>query len=425
MPTSGSTIHAWNVPLNNLEIPMSKDPLVVVNPDPKKHVPEMFDMCAKVFSKGMSYFGCYTWCKDAYIMNSHYDWKSSAIGLIDNRIVTHFGIWDYTMRIGHARVRVGGVGLVATHGDYRRHGYMGITANKSLAFMAANGYDFSLLFGIAGYYDRFGFVPSWDSTEYCIESHHFPKVLKAPRLYKFAPRHRQDLADLYNRENATRTGTAVRPTFLRSQWPGKWSGYLWKDARGKVAGYVVVSQQGDDILRVIDCAGPDDQSFAVLGTLVRKFHLKSLSYSGLHYDAPLRKRLTSQSYSWAKVNFRTTGGPMICIINLESALGKLTSEFNARLKRSALAGWKGLLIISDGRTKVGLAIDRSRVTVVPPRSTPHRLLGNDHVARLLIGSTDPADVIQDAHMKLSGDASKLAEVLFPNQHPLLETWDRF
>ena len=416
---------AWSAPLNSTENPMKTvDELQVVNPNPQTHLPEMFDMCAKVFSRGMSYFGCYQWCKDAYIMNCHYDWNSSAIGIMDGKIVTHLGIWDYQMRVGAARLRVGGIGLVSTHADYRRRGLMDRTARASIDFMTRNGYDLSLLFGIAGYYDRFGFVPAWDSTEYTIERHHLPKDKPSRPVYKFAPKHRDDLAALHSRENATRTGTAVRPTFLRNQWPEKWFGYLWKDPRGKVAGYVVLSRQ-DDNLSVIDCVGDDKESLAVLALLVNRLHVKNLVFSGLHYDNPLRKRLMNQSYSWSTTRYRNSGGSMVCTINLMSSLAKLTREFSARLRHSCLADWRGSLLVSDARETFSLVIDRSRVKLAPPARSKHRLAAGPHLAQLLIGSYEPVDIIEAADMKLAGDAPCLVEVLFPFLHPSLDPWDHF
>ena len=403
---------------------MKKDSLHVITPDPVKHRDEMLDMTSKVFSRGMGYFGAYAWSRNAYIYNSHYDWNSSCIGLLDGRIVTHFGIWNTTMRIGKARVKVGGVGLVATHADFRKRGLMAQTIRPCLEGLLRNGYDLSLLFGIAGYYDRFGFVPAWNAVEYTIESHRLPKDKPRHRLTRFAPRHRDDLAKLYNRENATRTGTAVRPTFLRNQWPQKWFGYLWKDARGKTAGYVVLSREDED-LQVIDCAGDDRETLAVLSRLVHRLQAKNLVLGGLHYHNPLRKRITRQSYSWARTRYFSGGGPMVLTVNLTSALTKMAGELSGRLKRSHLSGWKGTLLVADAREKVSLVIDRSRVSAAAPVRSKHSIRGSDRLAQLIIGGEDPGEIIEVGKMKLTGQARELVEVLFPHQHPSLDIWDRY
>ncbi len=397
--------------------------LEVVTPDPKVHLPEMFEMCAKVFSGGQGYFGIVQWCRDAYIMHSHYDWKTATIGLLDGKIVTHLGVWGFDMRIGKARVRVAGVGLVATHADYRKHGFGGQTLRRSMELMRAHGYDMTYLSGITGYYDRFGYVRAWDMNEFAMEAQHLPAAKPGMRIRKFEPGHREDLARLYNRENATRTGTAVRPTFLRNPHPGKWVGYLWEDARGKVAGYVVVSPE-DDALRVRDFAGDDGDTLAVLGFLVHKLHLKTLVFHrGVHHDNPMRKRLTQQAYSWSKTVYRSSGGPMICMINLASTLTKLSGELSERLKKSCAADWRGSLLIADGREKVSLVIDRSRVKVGPAVPSKHSISGGPHIVRLLLGSDEPAEVVKDGGMKLTGDAPALIEALVPNNHPHQSAWD--
>ena len=282
--------------------------LQVVPPDPKVHLPEMYEMCAKVFSQGLGFFGCRDWCEAAYIGNSHYDWNTATIGLLDGRIVTHFGVWGYVMRIGSAKVRATGVGLVATHADYRRRGLMTDTACGSIDLMRANGYDMCTVTGIAHYYDRFGFVPAWNVTEYAIEAHHLPAEKPRVRARKFEPGHRDDLARRYNRENARRTGTVVRPTFLKNQRPGRWIGYRWDDPRGKLAGYVVVAKEGDS-LHVLDWAGDDGDTLAVVAAVLRKLGRGRLVFRGLHHDDPLRKRLMQQFYTLPP---RSRNWPAIC-----------------------------------------------------------------------------------------------------------------
>jgi predicted acetyltransferase len=117
---------------------MSKPNLRVIAPDPHQHGNEVVELCAKTFG---SYFDRRKDLRNWYLLNSHYDWKTSAIGLIDGQIVTHYGVWDYQMRIGSAVVRCGGIGSVATHGDFRKQGLMAQTIPASLQAMRRAGYD--------------------------------------------------------------------------------------------------------------------------------------------------------------------------------------------------------------------------------------------------------------------------------------------
>ncbi|NLW49952.1 MAG: GNAT family N-acetyltransferase [Candidatus Brocadiaceae bacterium] len=396
--------------------------LQVVAPDPKVHLPEMYEMCAKVFSKPERHATFLEWCRNAYIGNSHYDWNTATIGILDGRIVTHYGIWGYVMRIGSARIRKTGVGLVATHPDYRKRGLMTLTANRSMELMRENGYDMSTVTGIAHYYDRFGYVPAWNVTDYSVEAHHLPDEKPGVRIRTFEPGHHADLAKLYNRRNARRTCTVMRPTFLKNQRPGQWFGYRWNDTDGKLAGYVIVSKE-KSTLRALDWAGNDADTFAVLCSLVRKHGSEILAFKGMHYDDPLRTRVIGQFCATATTRYRSTGGPMITTINLASTLTKLAGEFSRRLKDSSAADWQGSLVIADANEKATLLIDRSKVEVGPPARTKHSISGGNHIARLLIGSDEPGEVVKDAGMRLMGDARRLVEVLFPNNHPTQGQWD--
>ena len=127
---------------------------------------------------------------------------------------------------------------------------------------------------------------------------------------------------------------------------------------------------------------------------------------------------------------------MVRIINLAQTLEKMAGELERRLRASHLANWQGRLTIAEPREQATLAIDRSKVKVIKvqgPRGRPgpragrtrHAIRGGDEIARLLSGSDEPQEVIEGGKMRLSGDARRLAAVLFPNEHPMLSAWDRF
>ena len=88
-------------------------------------------------------------------------------------------------------------------------------------------------------------------------------------------------------------------------------------------------------------------------------------------------------------------------------------------------------MIRDPREQVVLDISEAGIRVRKDnpgeKAQPIRdgIRGGDEIARLLIGSDDPDEVIEVGKIKLSGDARELAAILFPNQHPSLGTWDRF
>ena len=51
--------------------------------------------------------------------------------------------------------------------------------------------------------------------------------------------------------------------------------------------------------------------------------------------------------------------------------------------------------------------------------------GGADIARFLIGSDEPDEIIRQAEMECSGLSVALARVLFPNLHPMMSQWDEF
>jgi len=399
--------------------------LIVVPPDPRKHREEMFDLVSKTFSQG-GYFDFMRYCRKGYIDHSNYSYAASRIGLMDGRIVTHWGVWDHRMRIGSAVVLVGGIGVVSTHGEYRKRGLMDRTARAGIEAMRQMGYDMTALLGISNFYHRFGYV-RWSAPSTCfVGAGDLPKDPPPAGLRRFPGHHRPDTAALYNRQNAVLTGTAVRPTYLLNRRPESWMGFLWTGRRrgGKVAGYVVVRKDGSG-LECLDQVGPADQVLRALGAIARRQRCQEVRFPELHYESDLARLLRAGNCR-VETRYVRRGGPMIRTLNLRGVLTKISGELARRLRGSYLANWRGKLLIADPREKVVLDVKGGLVGVSDGSAAgPHVIRGGEEIAQLLVGTDEPREIIEGGKMKLTGDARRLAEVLFPNRHPVLNAWDAF
>ena len=70
-------------------------------------------------------------------------------------------------------------------------------------------------------------------------------------------------------------------------------------------------------------------------------------------------------------------------------------------------------------------LDAGQVHITGDAPGSHLLRGGPHIARLLIGSDDPDEVIRQSQIACEGDAAALARVLFPNLHPVMSHWDEY
>lgn len=402
---------------------MKNSDLQIVAPD-KKQIEQLIDLGSKVFSN-RGYYVFREHCSKGYLIDSHYDWNVSRIGIMDGRMVTHFGVWDFQMRIGGTALRVGGVGLVATDGEYRNRGLMSKTVWPVIDAMRQAGYDLSLLYGKENFYHRYNYVRAWSDTNYTVGTADLPGE-RIAGLKRFKLVHDPRRADLYNRQNAGLTGTAVRPTFMRAGSPLDFQGYQWLDDRGRLAGYVVVMPENSNPGRLlyVDGAGQPADILRAVGQLARKADCKEVRFRSMHERSELA-RLIRRGNVRVEISYRRNGSAMASIINLRSCMDKIAPQLSLRLAASTLAAFKGQLLISDGREKVVLDIARGKVSVGQAGSATNAIRGGDRIVQLILGTAPADEVFQADDMKVTGRADELAEVLFPPQQPILSLWDYF
>jgi len=76
---------------------------------------------------------------------------------LDDKIVSHVGIFPLTMVVGKAKVNIGGIGAVATLQEYRGRGFMTKLMKAAIRKMKADGYSLSILWGDRQRYGHFGY----------------------------------------------------------------------------------------------------------------------------------------------------------------------------------------------------------------------------------------------------------------------------
>jgi len=155
---------------------------------------------------------------------------------------------DLRMRVGGAVLRCGGIADVETQEHYRRRGYARQVLERAVALMRKQGCDISVLFGISDFYPRWGYAPVFPESRLAMAVKDAARARPAYRLRRLGRHELGATLELYQRNNARRTGAIVR---RRDRWAGFRHGsrYRWPtnvygafDGRGRLMGYAVLDK---------------------------------------------------------------------------------------------------------------------------------------------------------------------------------------
>ena len=161
-----------------------------------------------------------------------------------------------------------------------------------------------------------------------------------------------------------------------------------------------------------------------MADLFKKGEYERLAFFTLPYPHPILQ-LLRKGACIVEDRYFDISGWRVKLINLSSTLGKLAPLFETRLAESQFAGWTCSLLIDAGEQKATRKIKDGTVAVSSASSAANSLHGGADVARLLIGSDEPDELVRQEGLECRGLASDLAGVLFPNLHPMMSHWDEF
>lgn len=393
--------------------------LKLIAPNQEKHLRAMGQLAAEAFSAGQYVDG---YC-DNYIGNSHYDWNVSRLAFDGEKLIHHWGVWGYHMRLETIQLKVGGIGAVVTHPDYRQQGVMHRAAQASFEAMQQAGYDLSILRG--RHYAKMGYTRAWNYVTYRFNLEDFPVTEAVPAYQPLGLDYIPAMDAFYNQSHTAFTGTAIRPTFYNKH-PEDLYVYAWYDATGQLTGYVRATPDEDDpkILLCLEAAGLPRQCLAVLGDLFKRGVYEKIACFTLPHLHPLLQYLRTGNCIVENRYFDISGW-RVRIINLNSTLTKLAPLFEKRLADSRFASWKGTLLLEAGEQKAAIHLAAGKVEITTETAGDNTLRGGADIARLLIGSDEPDEIMRQAGMECSGLAQSIAQVLFPNLNPMLSHWDEY
>lgn len=338
------------------------------------------------------------------------------------------------IRFGPVKVPALTIGPVATDEACRKRGYAAALMNDITAYAKSRGILATYLGAIPDFYHRFGYYPFRAPVTATLRYDNTHKASLPGRMRKMTRKDVDAVRRIYNRVTKERICAAVRD---RAVWdwllgPGSKT-WQWMNARvildrkGAVHGYATGSFEDRMNLREL-VVNPSEESIrAALGALAwqaRRAVAGEIEVQ-LPYDDPFAVFVRQEVGADFTIRAKSTGGQLLCIVDLPELLRRLEPLFTRRLRdaRAGLSpvefsldcdGERAGFRVSAKSVKVGRASAR-RIARVPRR----------WMTGLLTGYHTVQDIRPRKGVSIPAALQPVMDILFPGGWPFIYQGDNY
>ncbi len=388
------------------------------------------DLTGKVFT---GYFNLYKEYGEDIPSDPFYDKEMSKVIEVDGRIVSHIDVVDRQMRIGSCSVRMGGIGGVVTHPDYRKRNFARILMNECIDLMTSREFDVSMLFGIPNFYPKFGYVTSLFNYRCTLKAQKVLSLKRKPRTELLSEGHMGNIAPIYEKATSSLNCSIVRTheywkwLFERSRDP---SGIVLKGRGNKVLGYAVLSS-AEDRIRVEEAFVADDRLslvYDLLYAIARRAEdeLKPRIELIIPSDSFMDKICYYELEAEINKGTHKDAGGMLRIINLLNTFKKVSPVLYENLCESELRRWKGSFVIGTDIGAIRISIDRDSLEVEDASgSNVDVLMPQRSITKLLVGFQELDLVMLDEKVEIPRRLFPVVKALFPLRSSYVASIDHF
>ena len=336
-------------------------------------------------------------------------------------------IHSETLRLGEARLRMGGLGWVTTDPQYRSRGIAHALIQDAMHYLRLRDYHLAVLFGSSNLHYPLGFVTALGDHAIVIET---LDALQMENPYRVRAAKPGDVSAMLKLHNANDSDTACSVVRTSGHFKNKWKqfseAYVLTDAEGMVNAYFFTQDCGSHLaveeVCVLDrtaCMGvlsacshqAADASLGSLRFLVPPTHPLA------HYLTHFHSRHESE---WVR-----DGGGMMALLNMEELFESMLPEWESRLATSIATTHKIETTLCVGNTSYRIRANRGAIDCATSSGINKVRLTSADFIHLLTGYAYLDDILDVARPRLDPEARLLLMTLFPKRSPYIWPFDRF
>ena len=364
-----------------------------------------------------------------YLANyPEYRREHTRVLLVDGQLASCLCLFTHTIRIGEARMKMGGIGNVTTVGSYRGKGYAALLMSDTVRFMKAHGYHVSTLFGIADFYHRWGFtsvLPEYASIIDLREAGNLPGHAERTRAMK--PGDITSALLMHNRNDAGSSCSIIRSSgHFSNRWDRWKKARVMTDGRGRVVAYYLGRPAGEEFL--VDEMGALDRTWfePLLRACVANAHAEYTSRVRLNVPPShdFVKFLMQYRSDHETHVYRNSNG-MMASVNIEETLECMIPEWESSLLNAMTSSLCATVTLIIDRVPYRIRAHRGSVDVAIAPGENKISLSAQEFVQVLTGYRYIDDLIASKRRSLNSTALPLLKALFPKRTPYVWQMDRF
>ena len=240
--------------------------------------------------------------------------------IYDGKPVSHVGIWEGELLIYGCWFKVGMIGAVCTHPNYRNRGYASALVRDAFSKMRRNGIDLVLVSGYRNLYKRAGCVEAGKVYTYNIPREKLDLDLDGISIIRYSEGLLKDLIEIYHREPVRYRRSLEEFKILLER------GLKFEDLkiyiaanRGRPLAYIAIESFRKNMPIIVEYAGPRSIILYLIKRILKILNVNTIELSVPSQDLEMLYLLEEQN-----LEKKPSKAPAsMAIINSQSFLKKI------------------------------------------------------------------------------------------------------
>jgi predicted acetyltransferase len=364
--------------------------------------------------------------------------EHTRVAYVDGDLAGTLRITSDTIRIGEARLHMGGFGWIATAAHHRNKGVASALIDDGIRYMRERSYHVSMLFGIPNFYHRFGFTTTLAEYATRLDVRDLPRY-QGPsfRVRAIKPGDVRLLQKMHEQSDA---GTACSIIRCGAHFNYHWK--QWENARvvmtpeGRVVGYFLIDRRSGyanprralgNTLEVEE-AGVLQRANCPMVVEAAARHARENLLSEVLFCAPPGDPLIEYLHQFRSrhtMELTRGEGGMLSVVNLPETLESMVPEWESQLARHGGREFDTELTLQIDSVPYLVRCHHGAVSIHRQSGKNKLALSGEEFVHLLTGYRHLPEIASTRRRIITAEGMRLAACLFPKRHPYVWRVDRF